>query len=312
LEAINLNDVVSRCVDGFDRRLTMYASVRYDLVESLPCVRGDFDQLCRVLSSLVENAGQSIVTANGSIVVATGVMHIDNAHLAGAYLAEDLPEGMYAYLRVADNGCGMDDVAVEHVFDPFYSTKGPGRGLGLAWVAGVVRSHRGAIIVNSEPARGSTFTAIFPAEFGSNRSSPAAGTLDDDWVDSGSIVVVDDEPAVRSVIKLLVERRGFDVSLARDGVEGLDILEQTRSTVRAVLLDLNMPRMGGEEMFEVLRRRRPDLPVVIMTGTADHRMVERLRAKPRVRVLHKPFRAAALMEQLRALLYDPERQPTAV
>ena len=122
------------------------------------------------------------------------------------------------------------------------------------------------------------------------------------WDGTGAILVVDDDGAVRSVIKLLAERRGFRVLLACDGREGLEMVERYRSEIRAVLLDLSMPRMNGEEMYDEMFRLYPEIPVVMMTGTSDRAVMERLSQEKAIRVLQKPFRGAALFEQLRAVL----------
>ncbi len=309
-ESIDLNDVIKSCTDDIDRSTSLRTSIRYDLSDDVPPVRGDVEQVRQLLSALVENASQALNSEYGEVIVVTGAMYVDNTHLARAYLAEDMPEGTYAYLRISDTGVGMDHVALEQIFDPFYSTMGSGRGLGLTWVAGVVRSHGGAILVDSEVGRGSMFTVLLPVVSEPDVSQSISSHAPFRWDGTGAILVVDDDGAVRSVIKLLAERRGFRVLLACDGREGLEVVERYRSEIRAVLLDLSMPRMNGEEMYDEMLRLYPEIPVVMMTGTSDCAVMERLRQEKAIRVLQKPFRGAALFEQLRAVLRgedSPER-----
>lgn len=136
--------------------------LKYDLAEGLPVVQADSTQVRQLVMNLVTNASDAIDEKNGVVMVSTGVVEADRAYLVETHLGGDLPEGRYVYVEVADTGCGMDEETRARVFDPFYTTKSVGRGLGLAAVLGVVRGHRGAIKIDSEPGRGSIFRVLLP------------------------------------------------------------------------------------------------------------------------------------------------------
>ena len=142
--------------------ISKHAILKYDLAANLPTIQADSAQARQLVMNLVTNASDAIGEKPGVITVATGVVEADRAYLAEAHPGPDLPEGHCVYVEVSDTGCGMDEETKANIFDPFFTTKLVGRGLGLAAVLGIVRGHRGAIKIDSEPGRGSTFRVLFP------------------------------------------------------------------------------------------------------------------------------------------------------
>jgi len=169
-------------------------------------------------------------------------------------------------MEVVDAGSGIADEDIERLFDPFFSSKFTGRGLGLSVVLGIAQSHGGAVTVETAPGRGSTFRVFLPlsAERVIRQPDQAAQSLEIDG--GGTVLLVDDEPMVRKVGEGALTRLGFAVLLAKDGVEAVEVFRQHRDEVRCVLCDLTMPRMNGWETLTALRKLAPGLPVILASG----------------------------------------------
>ncbi|HUW62651.1 MAG TPA: response regulator, partial [Candidatus Bathyarchaeia archaeon] len=247
---------------------------------------------------------------NGTITVSTGAMECDRDYLRGTYLDEKLPKGLYVYCEVSDTGCGMDVKTRTRIFDPFFTTKFTGRGLGLAAVLGIVRGHRGAIRVYSEPARGTTFKILFPATGRSVKAPARQAAPDLAWQGQGLVLLVDDEETVRTVGRQMLERAGFDVLLAEDGCQALDIFGQRPNDITCVLLDLTMPNMDGEETFRELRQVKNDIRVILSSGYNEQEAVNRFTHSGLAGFIQKPYQYTSLIQKLQQVLEtnsQPER-----
>jgi PAS domain S-box-containing protein len=299
---LDLNVIVTETVNLLNFSVNKKASLRFDLARELPVIQADAAQLRQVIMNLVMNASDAIGQKTGLITVSTGVVHADRAYLASAHPESDLPEGDYVYLEVRDTGCGMSPETQERIFDPFFTTKFTGRGLGLAAVYGIVRGHRGAMLVNSELGRGSTFRLLLPGVPGRSETVVSELSGNGVWRGEGTILVVDDEETVRGVAKQMLEHLGFRVLLADNGRDGLATFECHAHEIAAVVLDLTMPHLDGEETFRELRRRSPDLKILLMSGFNEPEAVHRFAASGPWRFLQKPFKAEQLAEMLRTIL----------
>ncbi len=270
------------------------------LAEHLPATIADVTQMQQMLMSLVVNAGEALGENPGTITIATGTIQATRADFAAAHLAPDLPEGEYVFLEIADTGTGISHETRDKIFDPFFSTKFTGRGLGLAAVLGIVRGHRGAIRVTSEPGVGSTFRVLLPstgtpslqAEFPFPASSRTARL----------ILLVDDEESVRTAIRRMLENLGYEVLLAADGFEAVEQVREAGPRLSAVLLDLTMPRMDGAEAFLAMRALQPALRVLLMSGFAEQQALARFAGLGLTGFLQKPFKPDRLRDQLTAAL----------
>ncbi len=259
------------------------AELSYNLNYELPAVEIDPVQARQIVLNLATNASEAIGDKRGQIAVSTGKKTYTREKLAVTYLKENLEPGEYVFFEITDTGCGMDEKARMRIFDPFFTTKFHGRGLGLAAVLGVVRSHGGAIVVTSEPGRGSTFRLLFPSSDKPPRQHHVLPVSEDLWQVSGSILIVDDEDSVRRTAQRMLERAGFDVIIAGDGLEAIDIVRAGDHQIKAVLLDLTMPRMGGDEALRPIRELRPDIKIVLSSGYDV--------SDPRNRALHRDYDA---------------------
>lgn len=265
-------------------------------------IAGDASQIRQVIMNLLTNASEALEGNPGDIVVRTGVKHATSADLASPYLSEDRPEGEYAFVSVSDTGRGMDSQTLSKVFDPFFTTKFTGRGLGLAAVLGIVRGHNGSIQVRSELGIGSTFLVLLPRAPATAAKPADANSAPPELRGHGVILVVDDEDFVRDVIARVLQHTGFKVLTAADGQEALKVFAAEPEGISAVVLDLTMPRLDGLELLRLLRRLRPDVRVLLMSGYSDQEIATRVGGERLPGFLQKPFRNADLTARLSALL----------
>ena len=269
------------------------ARLVWDLAPDLPPVVVDPTQVRQVVMNLITNASDALGETGGTITLRTGIGEDSDAG------ADPAP---CVFLEVADTGCGMDNSTLQRIFDPFFSTKFTGRGLGLAAVMGIVERHEGHIRIRTAPDEGTTFRVLFPAAAGPADAAPsrAGGT---DWRGRGTVLVVEDEEGVREVVGRMVERLGFEVLTAGDGLAALEVVDRHAGSLAAVLLDLSMPRMGGHETLRHLRERRPDLPVIVMSGYTEEELATKLLDGPTgaAGFLQKPFLPEDLTHVLRHL-----------
>jgi len=277
-------------------------ALRYQFDDGVPDVMADATQLRQVVMNLMTNASDAIGDASGVIRVSTHRVEADAACVADSVFQGDLAPGSYVMLEVSDTGSGMSAETCAHIFDPFFTTKFTGRGLGLAAVQGILRGHQGAIRVDSEPGRGTTFRVLLPAMDGAPElerpaRQPAAPTKA-----GGTILVADDDPMVRSVVRRVLERAGYEVVLAFDGAEALAVFGARRGEIRGVILDVTMPTMGGVEALRRLREIDPVIPVLLASGYAEQETSIQLAGDGFATLLEKPFPAQALVEKVEAML----------
>jgi two-component system cell cycle sensor histidine kinase/response regulator CckA len=310
VEPIDIGAVLAEIGHLIAASVSKKAVLNYNLAPNLPAIDADATQIRQVFMNLITNASEALEDKNGTITVSTGVMQCDRHYLRGTHLDEELPEGLYVYCEVSDTGCGMDPKTRTRIFDPFFTTKFTGRGLGLAAVLGIVRGHRGAICVYSEPGHGTTVKILFPVT-GRAAISPAEQTAPEvTWRGKGTVLLVDDEETVRTVGRQMLERAGFDVLMAEDGRQALEIFRRQPNDIACVLLDLTMPNMDGEETFRELRRVKDDVRVILSSGYNEQEAVNRFTLKDLAGFIQKPYQYSNLAQKLQQVLEtnpQPER-----
>jgi len=299
VEPIDLSEVVKEMTHLLRTSVPKKTVLQLDLAESLPAVKADATQIRQVVMNLITNAAEAIGEESGVISVTTGTMECDRSYLRSTYPVEDMSEGVYVYLQVSDTGCGMDGETQQRIFDPFFTSKFTGRGLGLAAVLGIIRGHRGGLKVYSESGRGTTFKILLPAANESARTTAGESVDAEPMQGSGTILLVDDENTVRSIGKRMLERAGFVVLTAVDGRQAVELFRGHADEIACVLLDLTMPHMDGEETFRALRQIRRDVPVVLTSGYNEQDVISRFAGKGLAGFIHKPFQNAALIAKLR-------------
>ena len=246
---VDLNRLVVEMTQLLTVTLSRKAVIRYDLSPSLPFISADPSQMQQLVMNLVTNASEAIGDeVSGLITIRTGVQLVDEATQVGLLPALPLAAGEYVTLEVSDTGCGMAPEVRERIFDPFYTTKFTGRGLGLSAMLGILRSHHGSLKVYSEPSRGTVFKLFLPALLlGVEDRPPRLAARE--WQSHGILLLVDDEPSARAVARELAESMGFQVLEAADGLEAVALFELRHAEITVVLMDLTMPHMDGRQAF---------------------------------------------------------------
>jgi len=299
---IDLSQLVTEAAHLYEPSVPANARVQCELAADLPMVEGDATQLEQALMSLIANAAEAIGDGSGAITIGTGVIDADEEYMDRTYLVDfQLPPARYVYLEVADTGCGMGEETLSRVFEPFFSTKFVGRGLGLAATLGIVRGHKGAIRVRSEPGVGSTFTILLPP----TREAAVQLQLTDTETGAsagGMVLVADDESSVRSVARTALERAGYTVVTADDGAEAVEEFKANADNIAAVLLDLSMPKKRGDEVFREIHSLRPDIPVILSSGFTEQEATRRLKGLTPAQFIQKPYRPSELIARLAQLL----------
>ncbi|HET8733722.1 MAG TPA: response regulator, partial [Anaeromyxobacteraceae bacterium] len=276
------------------------------LAAALPEVEGDAGQLGQVLMSLLTNAADAMEARPGTITVRTGVARLERMALAHFNGGESLAPGDYVMLSVEDDGEGMDDLTRARAFEPFFSTRFAGRGLGLPAAYGILKAHGGAIRIESEPGRGSVVTVLLPPrQGGAPRPAPAPEGAAPRAAAAAArpvVLVADDEDVVRRASRRALERAGFDVLEAADGRQAVERFVAEEARVGCVLLDLTMPGMGGEAALAALRERGAAVPVVLTSGFSERDDPSAEASDPHVGFLPKPFGPAELVAAVRRAL----------
>lgn len=301
----NLSELIENSRVLLSSAATKHHHLHFHLSNGLPSMAGDPSQIRQVVMNLVQNAAEAIPNPAGTIDVLTGVASIDEVALKQCLFVNHYQPGQYLWLEVRDSGQGMDEVTRKRIFEPFFTTKFTGRGLGLAAVAGIVRTHRGMIQCHSVPLTGTFFRIYFPIDPTAARAVPT--TSEDSGIfrvlgaNQGTILVVDDEPSVRMVLSRLLAKRGYAVIEAENGNEALEMVARHADALRLILLDLTMPQRDGLSTLQEIRSQKIQTPVVLISGYYSNELIpqlERLQAK----YISKPFTAQTLLAVIDPIL----------
>ncbi len=301
-QPLDLSELVAEMAHLLQVSIAKKTTLRYDCSKHLPPIEGDPTQLRQVVMNLITNASESLRGSDGAITIATGSTECDQTYLDTTTYHEEASPGRHTFVEVADTGCGMDKATLDRIFDPFFTTKFTGRGLGLAAALGIVRSHGGAINIDSEPGKGTCFRVLFPV-YGTTNKQPHTDTApSENWTATGTVLLVDDEAKIRTTGKLMLERFGLTVLTASDGEEALALFRDHAEEIVCVLLDLSMPRMDGAETFRRLKAVQKNLPVLLTSGHSEQEVAERFANEGLAGFMHKPYRMDKLKSALRKVL----------
>lgn len=306
IELINLSRLVREISALIQTSIPKNVQLRLELRDDIPLVQADASQLQQLVMNLVINGAEAIPpNDNGTVLVTTGIQNIDEHYLLSTLgTSSELPAGTYISLEVHDTGSGMDDATLSRIFDPFFTTKFTGRGLGLAAVQGIVRGHKGTMKVYSRPGKGTTFKVLLPAtdQVIVSKPAPAPHLL----AKHELILVVDDEEIIRRAAKSMLEHYDYTVVVAENGKEGIELFQVLAEQVSAVLLDMTMPVMSGEEAFRRMKAIKPNVKVILSSGYNEMEAIRRFTGKGIAGFIQKPYSAAALAEKVRTVLHEAE------
>ncbi len=301
-QEVNLDDLVEENINILHTAISKTASLSLRLNRTLPAIRGDLGQLQQVVMNLITNAAEALEDQPGSIVLSTGVAEMTDEQLSRSRTDTKPPAGRYVFLEVKDSGCGMDPPTLARLFDPFFSTKRAGRGLGLSAVLGIVRGHTGAILVDSVPGQGTCFRVAFPALTAATpKPQPAdrnASPVAPSGINGYRVLLVDDEPGIRLFGQRSLNRLGAQVIVASHGLEALDMAKAYAGTLSCAVVDLTMPQMDGLSCLRLLKKQHPALPVILSSGYTRDDVTRRLGGQVMDGFISKPYEVDTLAREI--------------
>lgn len=308
-EKLDLDSLILESRNLLSSSISGRAALKLELAHDLPLVKVDPTQIRQILLNLTVNASEALIEERGgAITIQSGWMDCDDEYLRTTFLKDNVPSGRYVFLEVSDCGVGMDTETKERIFDPFFSTKFTGRGLGMAAVLGIVRGHGGAIKVYSESSKGTTIKVLLPAveaELRTDTPRPVG-----EWQAHGAVLVIDDDESIRGITQKMLERTGLDVLLAADGEAALDLYRRHAHEIRCVLLDYALTTMSSQITYRGIRKLSPSVKVILTSGFTESEAMSSFNGKGIAAFLPKPFSYQKLVETLHGVLGDAPPDPT--
>jgi PAS domain S-box-containing protein len=289
LENLDLSAEVEEIVRLLRSSLSKSVDFQLRLDRDLPHIEGDCSQIQQLIMNLALNAAEALDDRPGVVTISTSL--------------RTTASGKQVVLEVADTGVGMTEEVKARMFDPFFSTKFAGRGLGLSAVTGIIRTHKGRISVESQPGHGATITVVLPAA--AAEAPPAEHPAEVELLGHGRILVADDEDLVRKMAKFTLETYGYATEIASNGAEALEKFRSGPAGFDAVLLDLTMPVMSGEDVLHAIRKIRSDVPVVLSSGYTETEAFEKFHGLGLSGFLQKPYTATALARKIKQAVDFP-------
>jgi len=308
-EPLDLSEACRRGLPMLHAAMPQGVTVEVDLPAPGPIVEANETQIQQLLTNLTINAWESLSSEKGTVHLAVKTVGMTEITAKHRFPPNWQPQDtLYACLEVTDSGCGIAETMIDQVFDPFFTTKFTGRGLGLAVVLGVMRTHQGAVTVESTLGCGSVLRAFLPL---SDKPLPpppkeAAHAQEIEW--TGTVLLVEDESVVREMAMTMLTRLGFSVLEAEDGLEGVEVFRQHQDRIRFVISDLSMPNMDGWELLTALRQLAPDLPVILASGYDQAQVLAGDHAALPQAFLNKPYQMAGIRAAIRQALKGQQSQ----
>lgn len=285
-------------------RLGGLARMVMSACDSLPAIQADESQLRQLVTNLVMNACEALEDSGSEGLIHLNLYQTELSRdfLEKVSLSEKTKEGCFVCLEISDNGEGMDRSTLDRVFDPFFSTRFLGRGLGLPAAQGVVFAHHGAIEIESQHGKGTVIKTYFPcidsqgSLFHKMIESDTESIVD--WSGMGTVLVVDDDQALLKIASSMVERAGFKVLCATNGSEAIDLFQKHMDEVVAALVDWSMPDMDGEEVAQTLRQINPDVMILLSSGYSKELVAQNVASDVSVDFIQKPYSFDQLKSKL--------------
>lgn len=298
VEPVDLGALVHDMTELLRVSIPKSVSIACEVAPGAVAVEADRAQMQQLIMNLITNAGEAIGDAEGSVSVRVAPVELDEATARHDFVGQEVRPGPMVMLEVTDTGAGMSQETLARIFDPFFSTKASGRGLGLSALRGILRAHHGGVRILSELGRGTTFRVLVPATTSRPRppARPSIGAKGE-----GTVLVVDDEANVRASLRAVFEQLGFKVIEADSGARAIEIFRELHASIGWVFMDLTMPRMDGHATFLELRGIDPGVVVVLSSGWAESEVMQRFAGHPPSAFLAKPFTLGELQRVLERL-----------
>lgn len=302
---LNLSRLINEMQPLLTAVISKKATVEYKCPDDVPPIYGDAIQLHQVLMNLVTNASEALGETTGKIIIQISVVELTQEHIKESYFYEPVSSGKYVCLEVSDTGCGMDKETLTKIFDPFFSTKFTGRGLGLASVLGIVRQHKGTINVYSEPNKGTCFKVYFPISETRNKrevfENENKKELEETFIKGQipkTILLVDDEEGVLEVANETLSQFGYKPILARNGKEALELFNSNKNNLSAIVLNLTIPELDGLEVFQEIKKIDRDIPVILCSDFPEQNINQRFGDIKPSGFIQKPYGPLDLIKLL--------------
>lgn len=302
LQKVDLNALTREFAKLLVASVSKKARLEYHFAKDLPIIEADTAQIQQVIVNLITNAAEALGNRPGKVTISTGVQACSDSDLRNSYIHDSLPPGKYVFFEVSDSGIGMDEATQERIFEPFFSTKFTGRGLGLSAVLGIVRGHKGALQVKSQPGVGTTIRVYFPAQNHHNNVSDESYATNTTSEGHGTILLVDDDDLLRNSIARMLKRAGFHVLDVASGTQAVEILRCATEPIHCAIIDFTMPGMDGDEAIRALRKIQSNLPVILSSGYNEEHFAQHFADQKDTEFLSKPFDNAQLITKLNKML----------
>lgn len=307
-EKIDINALIDDMRDLIGSTLSKRINLVTSLCANMPPIKADRSQIQQVILNLITNASEAIGDHDGSITLTTGVEYKNLPSLEKYKYFDYLGEGDYLFIDVKDDGVGMEQEVIDSMFDPFFTTKFTGRGLGMAAVLGIIRSHFGSVHVDSAPSRGARIKIIFPVSGDTTAEERLSDANTGKSPARKRVLVIDDEADVREILAEMMGHSDFDVSLARTGDEGLAMINQAAQGFDMIVLDMNMPGKSGAEVYAELSQSGHSYNILLISGYSEQKVSSLISSDPGnsgkampTAFIQKPFTFSQLTNALKTL-----------
>jgi DNA-binding response OmpR family regulator len=297
---VNIVDLVDEMVAMLKSTIAQNVVIKSGYSAHIPAIKADASQIRQIVMNLIINASEAIGEAQGEILVSLDRVVVRADELEKDHLGAIIPAGHYVCLEVIDDGCGMDKDIQQRLFEPFYTTKFTGRGLGMSAVLGIIKARKGALKLHSHPGLGSAFKVYLPFQDDDVTigSAPAQTVSSESWRGSGTVLLVEDEVEVLLIAQAMLEDIGFSVIAACNGKEGLERYKENAADITLVMTDIGMPVMDGYALFGELKALKPELPIILFSGFGHFAVSSRIDPDDMAGFVSKPFR----LDQVRDVL----------
>lgn len=308
----NMGLLIKEMEPVFKQMVGANQSLRFEIATDLPEIKVDPPMIKQALTSIVKNAFEALdASVDGVVTISLAAGQCSFSGSETGYFGPPLQAGSYMAVKVSDNGCGIEPMYLNRIFDPFFSTKFSNRGLGLSSVLGMLRGHRGAVFVKSLPLHGTELSVLLPL-YDDSHGKDSDGNVVKASFSSGAALVIDDEESVREIIGVNLREMGYETFVAEDGLKGLELFRQIGQKLNVVVIDLVMPEISGEELVKEIRLLNSRVPLLICTGCltdCSRAELERLGVSA---FIEKPFITQSDLErvfiQMQLKIKTPHRQ----